>query len=178
VPLVRAYVKAEGRPGAGMELITLTDLLLPLLDYTRLRPGCREAAELRARLERGLPLFWNPDWGGFFNGLGKPETLSGWYFFWNVLNLCDLAEAGNADARRMVLASRDRLVDLGVRCDYAWAMLHADTYVQKHFYNFEVAGVYAYIMTSLYELGGRRDAPTRRPRHGSWPSAASTSCTS
>lgn len=158
VPLVRAYVKAAGRPGAGTELITLTDLLLPLVDYTRLRPGCREAADLRARLERGLPLFWNAAWGGFFNGIGKPATLSGWYFFWNVLNLCDLAESGNADARRMVLASRDRLVDLGVRCDYAWAMLDSDTCAQKHFYNFEVAGVYAYIMTSLYELGGRRDA--------------------
>ena len=57
----------------------------------------------------------------------------------------------------MLKGSRARLFDIGEKLDYTFAIFHPDTYVQRHIYNFEVAGVYVYIMMALYELSNRED---------------------
>ncbi len=155
---VRAYVSAAGLPGAGLELITLTDLLLPLIPYTAQHPEKSECLRLKEILEAGLPHFWDKAYGGFTNSLKVGERLSGWYHFWSALNVCDLALNGNPDARRMIQASRDKLFEVGERLDYSFAIFDPSTYKQSHIYNFEVAGVYVYVMMALYRLSEKKDA--------------------
>jgi hypothetical protein len=152
---LRAYLR-DPRP-AGPEMITLVELLVPLVEYVKHYPQDEAAAKLKSILEAGLPRFYNAEWGGFSNSLHLRERESGWYLFWAALNVCDLALSGNADALRMVQASRDRLIDLGIKLDYTFAIINTKTYALDHFYNFEVTGVFVYVMMALYRLSGKQD---------------------
>lgn len=153
---IKSYLHSKYPKG---ELLTLTDLLLPLTQYTKQHPDRKEAVELRRRLEEDLPTYWDSRWSGFCNDLSVPvdNYYPGWYLLFPAVGVCDLALGGNPDARRMISGYRDRLLEIGRACDYDFADVNTSTCKQRGPYQFDVTGEYVYIMMGLYELSGGKD---------------------
>jgi hypothetical protein len=152
----RAYVNFKVDDA---QLITLLDLLNPLVDYVKYFPEDKHALELKTILEKGLLSFWDDKWKGFGNNFEVPPNhfYSSWYLMFNVVNVADLALAGNVDAKKMLLGFRPRLLEMGKGSNYQFANVNTSTYQQSGIYDFEVTGEYLYVMMALYELSGKQD---------------------
>jgi hypothetical protein len=154
----RAYVGYEHK---DIQLWTVSQLLLPLIEYCRKHPAQKEAASLRDDLARSLPAFWDEKWQGFTNNLPPTQDLhyTGVYLLNPVYMVADIAAAGNADARRMLLGYRPKLLELGRNCGYVFADVStSDLRTQKVLYQFDTTCMYLHIMMRLHQLSGGSDA--------------------
>jgi len=154
----RAYVGYEHR---DIQLWNIAQLLLPLTEYCRRYPAQREAAVLRDRLDATLPDFWDEKWQGFANNPAPmPDTFyTGVYLFNPAYLVADLAAAGNANARRMILGYRAKLLEMGRACDYVFADVSTSNFRrQKVLYQYDTTCMYLYIMMRLHQLSGGKDA--------------------
>lgn len=152
----RSYVHHQH---ATAELLTVGELLVPLTEYVKRFPEQVKARRLKEELDALLPLYWDERWQGFGNGTTVPENsfYQSWYLLWHSVNVSDLALAGNPDALRMIQGFRNRLLELGRRCNYVFAAVNTTTYEQNGIYQFDVTGEYLYAMMALYRLSGGRD---------------------
>lgn len=154
----RAYVGYEHK---DIQLWTVSQLLLPLMEYCRRHPAQAEAARLRDDLARALPGFWDDKWKGFTNNLPPTPDLyyTGVYLLNPVYMVADLAAAGNEDARRMILGYRPKLLELGRKCGYVFADVStSDLTSQKVLYQYDTTCMYLHIMMRLYQLSHNADA--------------------
>jgi hypothetical protein len=111
-------------------------------------------------MEKSLPLFYDKDYKGFANGLPPigEKYYHTIYMFTPSMLVADLARMGNADARRMILGFRDRLVEMGPKCDYWFANIWTTDYARQNFlYQFDNTCAYIYLMMSLYDLSDGKD---------------------
>ena len=154
----RAYVGYEHK---DIQLWNVAQLLLPLIEYCRKHPDQKVAAELKARLEKTLPVFYDPAWQGFANNPGampRGYYYTGVYLLNPVYLMADIAAAGNADAKRMLLGYRPKLLTLGRNCNYVFAdVLTDDLKSQKVLYQYDTTCMYIYIMMRLHQLSGGSD---------------------
>jgi len=165
---LRAYVKDSRSSNA--ELITLLDVLVPLKKYYK---KFGRGLDLIERLEKGLQDFFKPNVDG--NGEGcileslvlgenkRPLVIDAWYFVCPILWTSHLAEE-NSVAREMVLKSRNIVTMLGRKVSYVFPQFvdiltgeyHDIMGTGKPVYEYDVTGVYAYLMLQYYRLTGDR----------------------
>ncbi len=153
----RAYVRYEHK---DIQLWNIAQLLMPLIEYCRKYPAQREAADLKAKLEATLLRFYDEKWGGFANNPAPMPDLyyTGVYLLNPVYLVSDIAVAGNADAKRMVLGYRKKLLDLGRNCRYVFADVSTrDLTSQKVLYQFDTTCMYIYVMMRIRQLNGGDD---------------------
>lgn len=154
----RAYINYEHN---DTQLWTILQLLQPLELYTQKYPNDKKASELRGRLNAAMPLYYDETYKGFHNNpapLNPNMFFTVVYIFNPAIMVCDLALAGNENAKKMITGFRDRLVQLGKTCDYVFADVWlADFSKQNSYYQMDGTGSYVYIMMALYELSGGKD---------------------
>lgn len=158
VIIPRAYV---GYEHADQQLWTIVNLLHPLELYTKKFPNDADAKRLRDGLNNALPRFYDAAYGGFNNG---PAPLPTEIFFTIVylvepgVMVSDLALLGNENAKMMLTGFRGNLLEMGKKCNYAFADVWLkDFSKQKGLYQMDGTGAYAYMLMALYELSGGKD---------------------
>ncbi len=154
----RAYV---GYEHADQQLWTVIQLLQPLELYVRRFPKDANARILRDGLHNALPIFYDKDYKGFNN---SPAPLPVDMFFTIVyivnpgIAVADTALLGNENARMMLVGFRDKLLEMGKKCDYVFADVWLrDFSRQKNFYQLDGSGAYAYMLIAIYELSNSKD---------------------
>jgi hypothetical protein len=72
--------------------------------------------------------------------------------------VADLALLGNENAKTMLNGFRNKLLDMGKKCDYVFADVWLkDFSKQRTFYQMDGTGAYAYMLMAIYELSGGKD---------------------
>ncbi len=153
-PMLRAYV-GDPRTGSA-EAISQLDVLVSLRQYMQSHTDS-EADGLDASLTPLLTRFFNLEYQTFVNdfpnsGIGRGDS---WYTVQLHLDLARLAALGDTDARDLLYASIDAVIDLAHNADYRFPV----------FFNYEgnqptsgsepdVAGAYALLMMMCRDLYG------------------------
>jgi hypothetical protein len=154
----RAYVRYEHK---DMQLWNIAQLLMPLIEYCRKYPAQREAGDLKRKLEATLIRFYDEKWRGFANNpapMPDDHYYTGVYLLNPVYLVSDIAAAGNADAKRMLLGYRTKLLELGRNCRYVFADVSTrDLTTQKVLYQFDTTCMYIYVMMRIRQLNGGND---------------------
>jgi len=154
----RAYVSYEH---ADAQLWTLAQLLCPLTEYVNRYPHQEAPAELKRKLERSLPSFFDEEYRGFHNNLPpiEPDRFFHTVYILNpAILVADLALMGNKDARYMIEGFKDRLLMMGRKCDYVFGNVWLEDFSRMDFYyQFDATGAYVYVMMALHELSGNED---------------------
>ncbi|MEM0172589.1 MAG: hypothetical protein QXN53_04045 [Thermoproteota archaeon] len=162
---LKSYVKDSRASNA--ELITLLDVLVPLKKYYK---KFGKGLDLIEKLENSLQDFFKPGIDGeegcilqslILKESRKPLVLDAWYFVCPILWTSHLAEE-NPVARKMVLDSRNIVTVLGRKVSYVFPqfvdILTGEYYdiigTGKPVYEYDVTGVYAYLMLQYYRLTG------------------------
>lgn len=154
----RAYVEYEH---ADLQLWTVANLLHPLELYVKQFPDDANARRLRDGLNNSLSMFYDKEYKSFYN---SPSPIPSNIFFSIVyvvnpgIMIADLAMLGNENAKMMLIGSRDKLLEMGKRCNYVFADVWLkDFSKQKMFYQMDGTGAYAYMLMAIYELSGGKD---------------------
>jgi hypothetical protein len=154
----RAYVGYEHE---DLQLWTVVNLLHPLELYVKKFPNDAAARRLRDGLNNAMPMFYDKEWKGFTNGPAPLPTSTFFTIVYLVepgVMVSDLALLGNANAKMMLTGFRDRLLDMGKKCDYVFADVWLkDFSKQDNWYQMDGTGAYAYMLMALYELSGGTD---------------------
>ncbi|MGC8935295.1 MAG: hypothetical protein ACP5LN_09085 [Thermoproteota archaeon] len=161
---LKSYVKDSRNSSA--ELITLLDVLVPLKKYFK---KFNRGLELVERLEKGLPDFYKPELGTILQSLHRAQkideekvVMDAWYFLCPVLWAGHVAEEGNLEAKDMILRSSHAIVKLGHAVSYEFPQFldifngkyHDVLGTEREVYEYDVTGVYAYLMLQYYSLTG------------------------
>jgi hypothetical protein len=154
----RAYV---GYEHADQQLWTVIQLLHPLELYVKQFPKDANAKILRDGLNNALPRFYDKDYKGFNNG-PAPLPIDLFFTIVYIVNpgiaVADTALLGNENAKMMLTGFRDKLIEMGKKCDYVFADVWLkDFSKQKSFYAMDGTGAYAYMLIAIYELSGGKD---------------------
>ena len=154
----RAYVCYEH---ADTQLWTVGNLLLPLIEYTEKYPQHKDAVELKNRLKKTLPTFYDKKLNLISNGLPplNPDEYN--YHVWGieaVTQVAEIARAGNEDAQKMIHDFKPNLMKLAKDLDYIFVenARYSDSAVKGH-YLFDMGSSFAMTMLTLYELSEGRD---------------------
>jgi hypothetical protein len=154
----RAYVNYEHK---DKQLWTVGNLLLPLIDYVKKYPQEKDAVELKERLEKTLPTFYDKKLNLISNGL-PPLNPAGYnHHVWGieaVTQVTEIARAGNKDAQKMIKGFRKNFLKLGKDLNYVFVenARFSDSDVKGH-YLFDMGSSFAMTMLTLYELSGGSD---------------------
>ncbi|MCS7281961.1 MAG: hypothetical protein NZ769_01170 [Anaerolineae bacterium] len=160
-PFLRAYVNDER---TTPELIAQLDVLTSLRAYCARHGHSPETRELDQRLSATLDYFYNSQIGTIIN---QPVTdypvADSWYFVTGLVDLHRLARGGDAQARRILMDSVGRIIEVAHRYRYIFPIfvdpvgaihpLQPDPPMCPPM-EYDVAGGYAYLMLSLYEETG------------------------
>jgi len=156
------------------EIMVQLAVLIPVLEYADWA-GRRPA--LAAKLEAGLPAFYDADLGtvrrwlpaatGQLDGSEehkKELVMDSWYLHHPLLNLSRMALRGDEMAKRLFLQSLDYAIEVGRHFKYQWPIFYKmDTLEvikaeaapgdggEK-----DVPGIYAHVMLQAWELTGKR----------------------
>ena len=154
----RAYV---GYEHTDSQLWTVGNLLLPLIEYTKKYPQQKDAVELKERLEKSLPTFYDKKLNLISNGLPPLDPDGYNYHVWGieaVTQVTEIARAGNIDAQNMIRGFKPNLMKLGKDLNYVFVenARYADSKVKGH-YIFDMGSSFAMTMLTLYELSGNTD---------------------
>jgi hypothetical protein len=154
----RAYVNYEK---TDTQLWTVGNLLLPLIEYVKKYPDHKDALELKNRLEKTLPTFYDKKLNLISNGLPplNPDEYN--YHVWGIeaaTQVAEIARAGNMDARQMIEGFKPNLMKLAKDLNYVFIenARYRDSKAKGH-YLFDMGSSFAMIMLTLYELSGKTD---------------------
>ncbi len=154
----RAYVNYEHE---DTQLWTVGNLLLPLIDYVEKYPQHKDAVELKNRLEKTLPTFYDKELNLISNGL-PPLTPGGYqHHVWGmeaITQVAEIARAGNKDAQKMIRDFKPNFMKLAKDMDYMFIEYarYSDSAVKGH-YLFDMGSSFAMTMLTLYELSDGKD---------------------
>jgi hypothetical protein len=109
-----------------------------------------------ATLDADLPTFYDPVYGTVMNSLPHDPAARGesWYFVDNLISLLQLAQAGDAMAKSLLLKSAGAVIRLAHVNRYAFPQnfAYSDFDGAGSQVEHDVAGGYAWLMLGLYDL--------------------------
>jgi hypothetical protein len=142
------------------ELITQLSVLVGLRE--RATHGATvggAASKMIARLDGGLPAFYNTGCKTVTNSLvigSSYSTEESWYDLTNLISLLQLAQLGDGVARRELLASVATIIKVAQKVHYVFPMdISCPTLATSGPAQQDVAGGYAYLMLGLYRMTHR-----------------------
>ena len=158
---VRAYMDAE-YPDSMIQLAVAA----PLADYARWRG---KPLEIERKLRAGAPKFFDKDLGmvrRYLPDVGDDKNrfeVDSWYLYHPLANLGRYAEAGDAEAKALLLGSIDYAIKVARHFKYEWPIQFdvRDLSVIKATRQpgmpgqSDVGGLYAYVMLQAYRLTGK-----------------------
>ena len=120
---------------------------------------------LEARIRKGLGRFYDRKLGAlrrYLPNVGNdkdPDAVDSWYYYHPLVNLSNLALAGDAKARKLFLASLDFGIRSAHHFDYKWPIQYKiDTFevitqaAADNRGQTDVGGIYAWVMLQAFEL--------------------------
>jgi hypothetical protein len=152
--LLKSYV---GSPQREPESLCNLDVLLSAQKYARTFGADPNLARLIADIKRGLPNWYVPigDRHTVSNNFTAATTIDSWYYVYPVVQMAQLALAGNSQAHDMTLGSAPKLMELARSLDYEFPfvmdVLHARR-VNDSFREYDTLGGYAYVMLACYQF--------------------------
>jgi hypothetical protein len=154
--VLKAYVGEKER---DPESIVSLDVLIPARRYARKFGADANLTRLISDLERSLPS-WHVSYGGgkvFANFPFAKREVDAWYFIYPLVQLTELALDGDEQARRMLLESAPRLIEVGRAMDYEFSFMLdvvANRRADDRFREYDTLGGYAYVMLGCRQLTG------------------------
>ncbi len=154
----RAYVNYEHE---DTQLWTVGNLLLPLIEYAKKYPQHKDAVELKDRLEKTLPTFYDKKLNLISNGLPPLNPDEYQHHVWGIeaiTQVAEIARAGNTDAQKMIRGFKPNFMKLAKDMDYVFVEYarYSDSKIKGH-YLFDMGSSFAMTMLTLYELSEGRD---------------------
>lgn len=166
---LRAYVGDDNHPPESMVQLAV---LVPLLERSGWsREGDSLIDELSERWadfhddRTGMIARWLPSAEHLLDGSEEhegPRIMDSWYLFHPLLNLARLAQHGDKGARKMLLGSLDRVIDIAHHFAHEWPVFYDIDTLQVIKAESEpgkggerdVPGLYAHVMLQAHELTG------------------------
>ena len=165
---LRAYVGDDNHPPESMVQLAV---LLPLLERSEWLGGEEDPLtdQLRDLLNSfdddrtGMIARWLPSAENILDGGEEhegPRVMDSWYLFHPLLNLARLAGHGDRRARKQLLASLDRVIEIAHHFNHQWPIfydidtlevLKAEAEAGKGG-ELDVPGLYAHVMLQAFEL--------------------------
>lgn len=154
--LLKAYVGERER---NLESIVSLDVLIAAKKYARTFGADANLARLISDIERGLSYWYVPINGQrIFGNFSYPKReQDAWYFIYPFVQATELALDGNDQAKRMVLESAPKLIQVGRAMDYEFSFM-LDIANNKRandaYREYDTLGGYAYAMLGCYQFTG------------------------
>lgn len=166
-PYLNAYVCDYNTPP---EIMVQLAVLLPVHEYIE---WSGEPCKMEKDIKDGLPAFYDEKLGTIMRWLPSEEhmldkseeqktplVMDSWYLHHPLLNLARLAQAGDEDAKKLLLPSADYAIKVAHHFKYQWPVFYkmdtlevikAET-KEGEGGEKDVAGLYAHVMLQIWEL--------------------------